>query len=154
MKRTSACKRQRGSQLVELAIIIPVLFLLVMGMIDLSALYRTHQILNNAVREGARLSIQPENRQSPLGSDKITAIQQAVVDYFNDQRDLDSTQAPLTVTNVTVDQNQYVATPSGIYMSCSRVTVNYRYTLQYLPHLSGIPDGLQLSAVAEFRNLY
>lgn len=148
MKPTSARHRQRGNQLLELAIVTPVILLLFVGMVDMAALYRTHQILNNATREGARFAIQPEHRG------KIGDIQLAVVNYFNDRRDAGYSQQALTVDQVTIDQSVYVPTQSGVYMRTTRITVNYTYTFLYLPHLSKIPAGLDLTTVAQFRDLY
>jgi Flp pilus assembly protein TadG len=148
MKPTSVRRRQRGNQLLELAIITPVILLLAVGMVDMAALYRTHQILNNATREGARFAIQPEHRG------KIGDIQLAVVNYFNDKRDAGYSQRALTVADVTIDQSAYIPTESGVFMRTSRITVTYTYTFLYLPHLSTIPAGLTLTTAAQFRDLY
>lgn len=148
MRPTSVRHGQRGNQLLELAIITPVILLLALGMVDMASLYRTHQILNNATREGARFAIQPEHRG------KIEDIQLAVVNYFNDRRDVGYSQQALTVDNVTIDQSVYVPTESGVFMRTSRITVTYKYTFLYLPHLSRIPAGLNLSTAAQFRDLY
>ena len=139
---------QRGSQILELAIITPVLLLFALGMVDMAALYRTHQVLNNATREGARFAILQENKN------KTPAVQQVVVDYFNSHMNADSAQAALTTANVTVDQYQHTPSSTGIYISSSRVTVTYRYNLLYLPRLSSNPAALQLTTTAQFRNMY
>lgn len=145
MKRISS--GERGSQIVELAIITPVLMLLILGMVDMAALYRTHQILNNATREGARFAIVKEH----LG--KTPEIQQVVVDYFNSRLNADSAQRALTTADVVVDQSQFVPTASGIYLHTSRVTVTYNYNLLYLPRFYSNPAVLRLTTVAEFPNM-
>lgn len=147
MKRISSRTRECGNQIAELAIITPVLMLLVLGMVDMAALYRTHQVLNNATREGARFAILKEN------SGKTLAVKQVVADYFNSRLNSDSAQPALTTADVNVDQSQLVPTASGVYLHSSRVTVTYNYNLLYLPRFYSNPAVLRLTTVAEFSNL-
>lgn len=147
MKQTSARTRARGSQIAELAIITPILMLLLLGMVDMAALYRTHQVLNNATREGARFAVLKEN------AGKTLAVRQIVVDYFNSRLNADSAQPALTIADVVVDQSQLVPTAGGVYLHSSRVTVTYNYNLLYLPRFYSNPAVLRLTTVAEFSNL-
>src|SRR5690349_17754463 len=48
--------RQCGTQIAELAICLPLICLLVFAIIDGADMVRTHVLLNNAAREGARMS--------------------------------------------------------------------------------------------------
>ena len=48
---------ERGAALVELAIVLPFLLLLLMGIIELGLLFYNQQVLTNASREGARAGI-------------------------------------------------------------------------------------------------
>jgi Flp pilus assembly protein TadG len=47
-------QRRRGQALVELALILPVILLLVIGMLEFSRAWNLHQALTDATREGAR----------------------------------------------------------------------------------------------------
>src|SRR4051794_1256539 len=63
--RTMRARRhtsQRGSQLVELALVMPILLVLGMIVSEGAGMVRTHQVLNNAARTGARLSILETNK--------------------------------------------------------------------------------------------
>ncbi len=52
------CRRnRRGAAIVEFAVVAPVLFLLVFGMIEYGRLVMVQQMLTNASREGARLGV-------------------------------------------------------------------------------------------------
>ena len=51
--------RERGAALVEAAIATPILLLLTVGIFEIGRAYETWQVLTNAAREGARLSITP-----------------------------------------------------------------------------------------------
>jgi Flp pilus assembly protein TadG len=45
----------RGAQLLEVALVLPLLLLLAVGILDFGTAYNLRQILNNAAREGARV---------------------------------------------------------------------------------------------------
>jgi Flp pilus assembly protein TadG len=47
-------RSERGSQLVEAAIIVPILVLLLLGIVDLGRVFYGQIVITNAVREGAR----------------------------------------------------------------------------------------------------
>ncbi len=47
--------KERGAQLVEMALVLPLLLLLAVGILDFGTAYNLRQILNNSAREAARL---------------------------------------------------------------------------------------------------
>lgn len=56
--RTPFCRRlreERGAQLVEFALVFPLLLLLTAGIIDMGLVIKDYQVVTNAAREGARL---------------------------------------------------------------------------------------------------
>jgi Flp pilus assembly protein TadG len=63
---------ERGSQLLELAIVVPLLILLIAGIVDLGGAFYTYEGLANAAREGARMA-------SRLPCRPGDAAQQAIV---------------------------------------------------------------------------
>jgi len=130
--------------LLEFALVLPLLVLIVMLVLEGSRLVRTHQVLNNAAREGARLSVIKENEGS---TDGIIA---EVVAYATQNG------VPLTAAGVTVTQKASIPTPSGTPMSASVVTVTYAYTMNYLSVFAwlGVPTSYTLQGSAEFRNFY
>lgn len=50
-------KNRKGAAVVEFALIAPILFLLVFGMIEFGRMIMVQQVLTNAAREGARLAV-------------------------------------------------------------------------------------------------
>jgi Flp pilus assembly protein TadG len=50
---------ERGAELVEFALALPMLLLVFAGIVDFGLLLQRHQVLSNAVREGARLAVLP-----------------------------------------------------------------------------------------------
>jgi Flp pilus assembly protein TadG len=144
MRPTERRRRQRGTQIVELAIALPLIALIVFMIVEGADFIRVHQVINNAAREGARFSVLPEN------SGHTGAIQSVVVTYANNNG------VALTTANVTVNQGAVIPTASGIGMLASQITVTYPYTLKYLPSLSGFAGSgtVTLQGAAEFRNFY
>ena len=52
-------RSQRGAALVEAAMVIPILLLISAGIFEFGRAYQTWQVLTNAAREGARVSVLP-----------------------------------------------------------------------------------------------
>jgi Flp pilus assembly protein TadG len=48
-----------GAELVEFALVLPVLLILIVGVADFALLFHSYQVSTNAAREGARLAILP-----------------------------------------------------------------------------------------------
>lgn len=57
--RSGRRSSQRGAEIVELAIILPLLLLITAGIVDFGLLFRDYQIVTNAAREGARVRVLP-----------------------------------------------------------------------------------------------
>lgn len=50
---------ERGQSLVEFVLALPILLVIVFGIIEFAAAWRTYQIVTNVAREGARLAVIP-----------------------------------------------------------------------------------------------
>lgn len=59
MPITSRKSSERGAELVEFALVLPLLLAIVAGIIDFGLLFQRYLVLNNAAREGARLAVLP-----------------------------------------------------------------------------------------------
>jgi Flp pilus assembly protein TadG len=136
--------RQRGTALVELAVVLPLLLLLSLMVMEGGAMIREHIIVNNAAREGARFSSLPEN------AGNVAGIKQVVTDYAALNR------VTIPAGEITVTQTEAIPGPDGVFMAGSRVTVQHPYTMTYVPRLPGAQVGTVtlLYGRAEFRNLY
>jgi TadE-like protein len=75
----------RGAQLLEVALVLPLLLILAVGILDFGTAYNLRQILNNAAREGARVGA---GAQSSLdincGSKCLSPIPDSVQAVYND----------------------------------------------------------------------
>lgn len=69
---------EKGQSLVEIAIAIPFLIAVVIGVLDLGRMYFTVIIINNAAREGARyLMLHPDDRANGFNGTRAAARREA-----------------------------------------------------------------------------
>jgi len=158
MKRGRAKQRQeeRGTQVAELAMVLPLLLFLGLAVTEGAQFVRAHQMLNNAAREGAKFSTLEENQGD------IADIQGVVDTYLKNAsaNKLCVNAAGCNVTSplavVTVDQCAAIFTASGVPWRASQVDVTYAYQLQYLPKLPwfSLPSTVNLRGRSEFVNFY
>jgi Flp pilus assembly protein TadG len=59
MKRRSLRKGESGAELVELAVVLPLLLILIAGIVDFGFLLQSFEVVTNAAREGARIGVLP-----------------------------------------------------------------------------------------------
>jgi Flp pilus assembly protein TadG len=157
MKTTDKNRRsERGTQLLELALVLPLLLFMAMLVSEGADFIRVHQVLNNAAREGAKFSTLPVNNcnLAPTPADCVTAIRNVVVQYASNNNVTIANPG----TNVVVDQAATRVVPSGAVAGfyTSRVTVTFSYPIVYLKIAPGftIPNSITLVGSSEFRNFY
>ena len=91
-------RRERGQALVELAIILPVFMLILLGIVQIGSVFRDYIALTDATRVGARQaavarSIQPESARVP---NVVAMVEKAAVN-------LEKSKMTITVTPMKVD---------------------------------------------------
>lgn len=59
MRRRRRFADQSGAEVIEFALVLPLLLLIVMGIIDFGLIFRTYEVITNAAREGARIGVLP-----------------------------------------------------------------------------------------------
>lgn len=52
--------RERGQAVIELALTLPLLLVIVLGIFDFGFMFQRYEVVTNAAREGARLAVLPE----------------------------------------------------------------------------------------------
>ena len=85
--RTSTSARRRlagesGSQLVEFAMILPILLMIIAAIVDFGVMFRTNAVVTNAAREGARLAAIPGNDQNNYETVRARVAAAAQRNYF------------------------------------------------------------------------
>jgi Flp pilus assembly protein TadG len=130
--------REHGAELIEFAIVVPLLILLLAGIFDFGMMFRTYEAVTNAAREGARVGVLPGYADADV---------QARVDAYMAASGL---PGPYTVSVA----NTSVATGAGTFTARS-VTVNYNYTFAVLPVIGAAFGGsvaaIPLRAVSVMR---
>ncbi len=115
MKRLRRTKDETGGSLVEFAIISPLLFLLLFGIIEFGFLLFDKAVLTNASREGARAGIVFSDPR-PIPDDIIKAVNDYCSDYLIS---FSETAAPIVTVTPGEDSGDLL-------------TVNVTYPYQFL----------------------
>jgi hypothetical protein len=72
-------KRRRGSTIVEMAVVVPVFFLLIFGMIEFGRMLMVRQALTNAAREGCRKAVLATTQDVSVVSSTIRNYLQSAI---------------------------------------------------------------------------
>jgi Flp pilus assembly protein TadG len=117
------CRRhRRGAAVVEFAIVAPVFFLLVFGMVEYGRMVMVQQVITNAAREGARVGV--------LDGSTYSDVQTAVNNY------LTAAKISTTFTTITVTPNppssQTTGSPVTVSVSIPFSKVSWLPTPLYL----------------------
>jgi hypothetical protein len=138
-------RSESGAQLVEFALVLPMLLLVALGIGEFGILFQRYEVLTNAAREGARIAVLP-------GYDNNAVITQRVRSYVTAGR------VPTTVDNPTVlVENIAIAVGGGLpALNARRVTVTYTHTYMFLPGIGSWFGAsyttIPLRAVSEMRS--
>jgi Flp pilus assembly protein TadG len=132
-------RHERGTSVVEMAIVLPLLLTLVFAIGEFGLMYQQWQTLTNAAREGARTGVVFRGTSCVAGTVQ-TEIQNAVNTYM---------------TNTGVSLGTITTTSTG---ACSGsgtplvVTAQVPYSFAALPGLAGLQSSITLSATSTMRN--
>ena len=145
--------QQLGTALIEMALVLPLLTLLLIGIINMGLVIREHQVLQNAAREGARYSTLQGNRIDEAGDATAQALVLTKI-KTRVQRYLAQEHITIALSDVTINQNYKYAVDGSSNVTGSQVTVSYSRSM--LVASSGLwPFGpVTLTGEAMFRNLY
>jgi Flp pilus assembly protein TadG len=132
-----------GAQLVEFALVLPMLLLVVLGIAEFGFIFQRYEVLTNAAREGARIAVLPG-----YSTDDVRARVGAYVT---------AGRVPTTGTNPNVDVVDVAipTTPGGPVLNAKRVTVTYTHTYMFLTAIGSWFNAtyatVPLRAVSEMR---
>jgi Flp pilus assembly protein TadG len=115
-RRRTARGNDRGVELIELAIVLPILVTLLIGIVDFAFLFQRWEVVTNATREGARLA--------SLGY--LAPDVEARVQSYLDAGGLSAT-ATIGVNLATTES------PGGLAVNTRTVTVTYPSSFIFLP---------------------
>ncbi|MBI2835977.1 MAG: pilus assembly protein [Acidobacteria bacterium] len=138
-------RSERGTALVEAAVTVPILLLIAVGVFEFGRAFQTWEVLTNAAREGARLSVLPNSTNS--------AVDAVVRNYMQTGQ-----LAGYSSASVSVNRSATL-TVNGQPLSASQVTVGYPYTFMVLQPVARLitpssttGQGITITATAIMRN--
>ena len=123
---TSRSRSDSGSALIEMALTLPLMLLVSVGIFEFGRAYQTWQVVTNAAREGARIAILPGTTDAMVSARVRT--------YRSDGQLSDSTSATVTIV-----RDATIAMGAGT-ASASRITVNYPFTFMALQPIARLVD--------------
>lgn len=115
-------QREDGAELIEMAIVLPVLLLLIMGMVDFGFLFRQYLVLTNAAEEGARVASLPG-----YTSADVTARVAAYATNSGVTGTVDTATIPVALPGA-----------GGGTWPGSQVTVTHVYTYQFIGPIAAL----------------
>lgn len=143
-------KNDRGATILEMALVLPILFAVIFGILEFGRAYNIFQTVTNAAREGARYSVAPIAAGFANAGSLPTESQiKADVQYFLHGGGIavDPDTNILIDQNCTSDTSTDCTTVNGKKITYTKVTVTAPYQFIYFPF-----GTLDISSRAVMRN--
>jgi Flp pilus assembly protein TadG len=140
-------RSERGAELIEFALTLPLLLLLVLGIIEFGFLFQEYEVVTNATREGARIAA-----LMPSAGYSTDDVKTRVTDYLTASglKLAQATPAP------TVVPAQLPIGATGKCIPAVTVTVNYQHPIPFLAgvytYFGGSTAAIPLKSVAVVRS--
>ena len=138
-------RKDRGAAIVEVALTLPLLLLVSVGIFEFGRAYQTWQVLTNAAREGARIAVLPGSSDS--------GVRSRVVSYMQTGQLPEATDATIDITH-----DSPIDTGMGIALG-SQVSISYPFSFIVLQPVARlvVPGGslgspIVMAASAMMRN--
>ena len=142
-------RSERGAALLEVALTLPLLLFVCIGILEFGRAYQHWQVLTNAAREGARIAVLPG-----IDDDDVRVRVREYMDIGQLPKANDST------VTIDIDSDESVSIGAGGTASASKVTVNYPFDFIVLDPIARMATGatstsfttLNMVASATMRN--
>jgi len=132
LRRLRLLRSEHGAELIEMAIVTPILLLLVFGIVDFGFLFQRYVVLTNAAVEGARVATMP----GYTAADAQARVQAYVANSL-----------PGTVVATAVAVPVTLPGAGGGTWPGMRVTVTHVYTLGYIAPMIRLVGGTSAGTV-------
>ncbi len=120
---TGRLKSERGAELIEFALIFPLLLLVMLGIVDFGFMFQRYEVLTNATREGARIAVLP-GYTTPDVKTRVCA-------YLN-TGGVPTTGCPNPSNPVITVTDDTITVPGGAAFTLEVKRVQLSYTHQYM----------------------
>jgi Flp pilus assembly protein TadG len=132
---------ERGSALVEFAIVLPLVLVLIAGVVDFGFLFQRYEVITNAAREGARLASLPGYTCATGGvvEARVRAYVQTGLQLINAQM---ATAMPSGAVTITCPTLAVPITGGGtVNIPTARVQVSYTHSFILLGSVMALVGG-------------
>lgn len=142
-------KSERGAELIEFALILPMLLLIMLGIVDFGFMFQRYEVLTNAAREGARVAVLPGYTAAHASARACAYLQAGGVPLTGACPNPGN--PVIQVTNVTIP------VAGGPAMPARRVQVTLTHSYMFVGPIAGLFSGtftttFPLTSVAIMRN--
>jgi Flp pilus assembly protein TadG len=132
--RKGAAGSDRGAELIELAVVLPILLVVFAAIVDFGFLFQRYEVITNAAREGARLGVLPGY--------STTDVQNRVSQYLT----ASGMNAGAATITVTFNPAQAIS-PGGPTIGVVDVLVEYPSPYAVLGPIAGLVGGSGWSTI-------
>ena len=140
---THRFRSERGAELIEFALVVPLLLFIIMGLVDFGFMFQRYEVVTNAAREGARIAVLPGYADAD--------VEARVRSYLTEGGVANTTSNSAVLTT-----DVPIAAGGGPAMQGKRVQVNYTSQYLFLGPVAGWFGGTftsaNLTAVAIMRD--
>ena len=144
-------RQEDGAQLVEFALVLPLLLFVVLGIAEFGIIFQRYEVVTNAAREGARLAVLP-GYDSAAAEDAIRARVRAYVQAARVPITAGTPPASIVAVDI-VDGTVAMGVLPAVNIKRCTVTYTHRYT--FLPSMASwfgfTYTTVPLTAVSEMR---
>jgi Flp pilus assembly protein TadG len=119
---------ERGAELLEFALVLPILLFVLAGVLDMGFLFKNYEVVTNAAREGARMASLP----GWVETDVVARVNSYLA------------AGGLEPTATTVVDNVTLATGGGRSINGIRVTVAYPHNFMILGPIAQLVQGTSI----------
>ena len=164
-------KLERGAELVEFGLVLPLVLLLLVGIFDFGSAFALRQKMTNAAREGARIVVSNSLTDQSCSSSTpcaIVAAADAVVQYMGNAGASLSCIQPGSPTStgtlawtyscpsgasLEINRGYTIAAPGGGLLPATQVTLVYPFTWRLAGFLPGYSRNAAISTQVTMTNL-
>ena len=133
-KKFAPLQERKGQAIVEFALVVPIVFLLLFGLVDLGVMFYVNLTMQNAVREGARASVVGNSSGGPT---QRAALIQTIKASSNGLYDKDAHGQPKLTTYIVTPGSSAFSNFTGANIGGAGqiVMVQLDYTWPLLTHI-------------------
>lgn len=142
---TKRHSNRRGAALVEMAMVLPIFFAVVLGIVEFGRAMMVSQMVTNAAREATRLGI--------IDGSTNTTVETWVEEFLSDSINVDASDVTVTITVVAAPGNDDPNNQVGNAQARDLVTVNVSVPFDKVSYVPGsYLNGKNLSAQSSMRH--